>query len=85
MKNLKSMRYVIHDRIKGYKTGVPEPIRKGPQESSVVGRMMEQQSLAEYSNSAELSSYQVNADKWGKELIKSRAREKRDNKCLGEE
>lgn len=40
MKNFKSMRYAKHDRIKGYKTGVLEPIRKRPQESSGVGQMM---------------------------------------------
>lgn len=39
MKNLKSMRYTKHDRIKGYKTGMLEPVGKDIQESSAVSRM----------------------------------------------
>lgn len=87
MKNFKSMKYAKHDGIKGYKTGMLEPIRKGIQESSAVSRMtewQENQSLAEYLNSAELSpigSIQINELR---KLIKSEAWEKKDNKNLEE-
>lgn len=37
--NFKSMRYAKHDRIKGYETGMLEPIGKDIQESSAISRM----------------------------------------------
>lgn len=40
MKNFKSMRYAKHDRMKGYKTGVPQPFRKNTQESRAIGRVI---------------------------------------------
>lgn len=39
MKNFKSMRYAKHDGIKGYKTGMLEPIGKDTQESSAISQM----------------------------------------------
>ena len=84
MKNLKSMRYAKHGRIKGYRTSLLEPVRKGPQESSVVGQMMGATELGRIFQlcRAEFLSGQCRR---GKEMIKSRAREKGDNKCLREE
>lgn len=38
MKNFKSMRDAKHDRMKGYKTGAPEPVPESTQESRAIGR-----------------------------------------------
>lgn len=46
MKNFKSMRYAKHDRMKGYKTGAPEPIRESTQESRAIGRVIGKSELS---------------------------------------
>lgn len=63
MKNFKSMRYAKHGRIKGYKTGVLEPVRKGPQGSSAIGRMIGKPELRRIFKLYRAESHEVNADK----------------------
>lgn len=63
MKNFKSTKYAKHDRIKGYKTGVLEPVRKGTQESKAIGQIMGKAEVGRLFKLCRAEPHQVNADK----------------------
>lgn len=57
MKNFKSIRYAKHDRMKGYKTGAPEPSRESTQESRAIGGVIGKLELSRMFDLCELSRH----------------------------